>query len=156
VNRYGDLTPITAWGRALACFAAIYGISTVSMLVSVLVGRYQRVYSRKRYLNEDLSDRMLFNETSALSTSNDPCLENLIEQDKCCESALNTDYARDNRDDLSTIAKSDLSSSKVRFIIGYVSDDDNDDTDYDQDYHDNNDTALIKKIAHELLQSRTK
>ena len=53
---YGDLSPVTPLGRALASLCAIFGISVVSILVSVLAERYQRVYTRKLFLNEQYSD----------------------------------------------------------------------------------------------------
>ena len=147
---YGDITPVTPWGRALACFAAIYGISTVSMLVSVLVGRYQRVYSRKRFLNDDYSDEILFPDRCVTMTTDDQELEAPLDpievNDNVCErkeTPMQTD-------------KSEMHSSKVRFIIGYMSDDDDDDeTDYDQDHNDQNGKELLRKIARNLLQSST-
>ena len=44
--------PITAIGRALTCLCALLGSSTMGMLTSVLVDRYQRVYNRKMYISE--------------------------------------------------------------------------------------------------------
>ena len=58
---YGDITPITPIGRVIACFCALFGAATIGMLVSVLVDRYQRVYVRKLYSQEeeiDFSDYM--------------------------------------------------------------------------------------------------
>jgi hypothetical protein len=51
---------VTPLGRALASLCAIFGISVVSMLVSVLAERYQRVYTRKLFLNEKYSDNLVF------------------------------------------------------------------------------------------------
>ena len=51
--RYGDIYPVTTAGRAITCLCALSGAATMGMLVSVLVDRYQRVYSRKMYLNEE-------------------------------------------------------------------------------------------------------
>lgn len=54
--------PSTVIGKILACFCALLGSATVGMLVSVLVDRYQRIHSRKKFLPEqiispvDLSD----------------------------------------------------------------------------------------------------
>lgn len=146
--RYGDITPITALGRALACFAAIYGISTVSMLVSVLVGRYQRVYNRKRFLNDDYPDESVFHERCATTTSDDRNLETPfdIETKSLDDPMENDDFHSDEKE---------IPANKVRFIIGYMSDDDNDETDHDQDLTDHDEKELVQKIARSLLQSTT-
>ncbi|CAF1117940.1 unnamed protein product [Didymodactylos carnosus] len=60
---YGDLYPITAAGRILACLCAFSGTATIGMLASVLVDRYQRVYTRKLYIKET-SDEIEFNDYS--------------------------------------------------------------------------------------------
>jgi hypothetical protein len=44
--------PISPTGRILACICAFVGAGMMGMLVSVLVGRYQRVYNRKMYIPE--------------------------------------------------------------------------------------------------------
>jgi hypothetical protein len=54
--RYGDISPITPIGRVIACLCALFGAATIGMLVSVLVDRYQRVFARKLYINEDVID----------------------------------------------------------------------------------------------------
>lgn len=144
---YGDITPVTAWGRALACFAAIYGISTVSMLVSVLVGRYQRVYNRKRFLNDDYSDEMIFHESCETTTSDDQQhLEMPLNPETMSDQIESDDFHSDDKE---------IPASKVRFIIGYMSDDDNDETDHDQDLNDHDEKELVQKIARSLLQSAT-
>ncbi|CAF1395527.1 unnamed protein product [Rotaria sordida] len=53
---YGDMTPITPAGRIITCFCALCGAATIGMLVSILVDRYQRVFARKLYINEDIID----------------------------------------------------------------------------------------------------
>ncbi|CAF4362013.1 unnamed protein product, partial [Rotaria sp. Silwood2] len=53
---YGDIAPITPAGRAIACLCGLCGATTIGMLVSVLVDRYQRVFARKLYINEDIVD----------------------------------------------------------------------------------------------------
>ncbi|CAF1104491.1 unnamed protein product [Didymodactylos carnosus] len=53
---YGDMYPITAAGRVLACLCAFSGTATVGMLASVLVDRYQRVYTRKLYTKENVDE----------------------------------------------------------------------------------------------------
>lgn len=151
---YGDITPVTPTGRALACFAAIYGISTVSMLVSVLVGRYQRVYSRKRFLNDDYSEEMIFNERSVTVTNDDQDLEAPLDPDKVGDSVENDDYPLEDREMSPSADKPEIPASKVRFIIGYMSDDDNDDTDHDPDLNEHDEKELVQKIAR-LLQSTT-
>lgn len=44
--------PVTAVGRVLTCLCALFGSSTMGMLTSVLVDRYQRVFNRKMYISE--------------------------------------------------------------------------------------------------------
>ncbi|CAF0801814.1 unnamed protein product [Rotaria sordida] len=53
---YGDITPITPTGRVIACLCGLCGATTIGMLVSILVDRYQRVFARKLYINEDIID----------------------------------------------------------------------------------------------------
>ncbi|CAF1550311.1 unnamed protein product, partial [Didymodactylos carnosus] len=60
---YGDMYPITAVGRVLACLCTFSGTATVGMLASVLVDRYQRVYTRKLYINEN-TDEIEFDDYS--------------------------------------------------------------------------------------------
>jgi hypothetical protein len=48
--------PITVIGRVISCLCALFGAATIGMLVSVLVDRYQRVYSRKLFIKEDVID----------------------------------------------------------------------------------------------------
>ncbi|CAF0996699.1 unnamed protein product [Rotaria sp. Silwood1] len=43
---YGDIVPVTALGRLIAALCALSGVGTIAMLVSVLVDRYQRVYTK--------------------------------------------------------------------------------------------------------------
>ncbi len=146
IFRYGDLTPITPLGRGLACLGAIYGISIVSMLVSVLVDRYQRVYTRKRFLNEEYSENMIFNDTLTRLNKTDDCLEGQIDIEK--DITESNDQVEEKQDN-------DEPPSKVRFIIGYVSDDEDDDTDNDQDTNDGNENELINKFAQELFQVKS-
>ncbi|CAF0834078.1 unnamed protein product [Adineta ricciae] len=127
---YGDLTPVTPLGRGLACFGAIYGMAIVSMLVSVLVDRYQRVFTRKRFLTEDYTDKILFSDPPLPTNRTGECLESQIKGNSKC----------DNNEDLSNELEekesNDHLSGKVRFIIGYVSDEDTDndsETDNDKD-----------------------
>ncbi|CAF3440131.1 unnamed protein product [Rotaria sp. Silwood2] len=58
---YGDIVPVTALGRLTAVLCALTGVGTVGMLVSILVDRYQRVYTRKLYIKPEQID---FNEYS--------------------------------------------------------------------------------------------
>lgn len=47
------MCPTTAAGRIITCLCALCGPATMGMLISVLVDRYQRVYNRKMYIQED-------------------------------------------------------------------------------------------------------
>ncbi|CAF0913555.1 unnamed protein product [Rotaria sp. Silwood1] len=53
---YGDITPITPMGRIVSCICALFGAATMGMLVSVLVGRYERVYVRTVFIDEAVID----------------------------------------------------------------------------------------------------
>ncbi|CAF3737511.1 unnamed protein product [Rotaria sp. Silwood1] len=53
---YGDMVPVTTLGRLTAILCALTGVGTVGMLVSVLVDRYQRVYTRKLYIKPEQID----------------------------------------------------------------------------------------------------
>lgn len=143
--RYGDLSPITPVGRGLACLAAIYGITIVSMLVSVLVGRYQRVYNRKRFFNEEYSENMMFDDTCNQLKSTDEYLQRSIDIGKAFQGVPESDEENIEEDH-------DKRSGKVRFIIGYVSDEDNDSN---QDKNDGDENEFITKVAQELFQCRT-
>ena len=50
------MAPTTTIGRCIASLCALFGAATIGMLVSVLVDRYQRVYSRKLYLKDEIID----------------------------------------------------------------------------------------------------
>jgi hypothetical protein len=43
-------------GRVISCLCALCGAATIAVLVSVLVDRYQRVYTRKLYIQEEIID----------------------------------------------------------------------------------------------------
>ncbi|CAF3816222.1 unnamed protein product [Rotaria sordida] len=53
---YGDITPITPIGRIISCLCGLVGAATIGMLVSVLVDRYQRIYARTLFINEEQID----------------------------------------------------------------------------------------------------
>ena len=148
-SRYGDITPITPLGRFLACLAAIYGISIVSMLVSVLVGRYQRVYTRKRFLNEEYSDNMVFNNSFISVNNNNECLEKSTDIEKGSDHILECNDQSEEKQD------NQEHPGKVRFFISCTSDDNEEDTDNNQDNNDGNETKLISKAAQELLQLKS-
>jgi hypothetical protein len=120
--RYGDLSPITPIGRALASLCAIFGISVVSMLVSVLAERYQRVYTRKLFLNEQYSDNLVFEEDEI----NDPSLQS---QTSIQEQNESIEIIDENHSIFKTISKdeeikmSENSTEKMRFVIGFQADD---------------------------------
>lgn len=112
------MTPVTAVGRGLACLGAIYGISIVSMLVSVLVDRYQRVYTRKRFLQEDYAESMIFNDSLIGMTSDEERAENQTEVNRGFNGSAEV-HSKD----------SDRPAGKVRFVLGYMSDDHIDEAD---------------------------
>ena len=46
--------PVTIAGRILTCACSFSGLATSAMLVSVLVERYQRIYTRKQFLPDQV------------------------------------------------------------------------------------------------------
>ncbi|CAF3669036.1 unnamed protein product, partial [Adineta steineri] len=124
---YGDLSPVTPLGRVLASLCAIFGISVVSMLVSVLAERYQRVYTRKLFLNEKYSDDPVFEDDeetdSTLSLSND---DDLFQSQTSVTSQMKSisktiELAED--DETNKIKSSGNSTEKIQFVIGFILDD---------------------------------
>jgi hypothetical protein len=117
--RYGDLSPVTPLGRALASLCAIFGISVVSMLVSVLAERYQRVYTRKLFLNEKYSDNLVFEDDE-----NNDSFRSETPTRKQTESLPNTDetliYKEISEEEKN---RSENSTEKIQFVIGFISDD---------------------------------
>lgn len=145
--RYGDLTPVTSVGRVLACLAAIYGVSVVSVLVSVLVDRYQRVFARKHFLNnEEYAENAVLNDSLVRSHHANKHIESQMDVEK------NTDTISECYNHTEESEDNNEGPSKVRFIIGYLSDDDGDN---DPDQTDGDEDNLINKVAQELLHSTT-
>ncbi|UJR30490.1 hypothetical protein I4U23_018023 [Adineta vaga] len=131
---YGDLSPVTPLGRALASLCAIFGISVVSMLVSVLAERYQRVYTRKLFLNEKYSDNFVFqddeNQTTPLPSSTKGNLYQHQISDNVKQRETNS-TVDDNftfkgitdDDDIDGSNESENSNEKIQLIIDFISND---------------------------------
>jgi len=113
------------------------------MLVSVLVDRYQRVYKRKRFFNQEYSEKMMFDDPFIRLKSNDERLESSIDIEKEFGSISSSDDQIEEKQD------NDEPSGKVRFIIGYVSDEDSDNN---QEKNNENENEFINKVAQELFQ----
>ena len=141
IFRYGDIYPKTTLGRGLACFAAIYGVSILSMLASVLVGRYQRVFARKRFFNnDDDSEGIIVKESFVRLANTEEHNESVQNIEKAFTSTLESDDENDQKHDIDQI------SGKVRFIIGYVSDEEG----------ENNENEIIDKITRDLIRQKSK
>jgi hypothetical protein len=137
---YGDITPITPTGRVIACFCALFGAAIIGMLVSVLVDRYQRVYARKLFINEepidfdDYSDDE--NNDSDSRTSGHRAGPKIEDPDaRAKENELN----QNNTIEISQIPDTSIemndnsmkrNNSRIHFIIGYV-DDENQETSHE-------------------------
>ncbi|CAF3829461.1 unnamed protein product [Rotaria sp. Silwood1] len=137
---YGDIAPITPIGRVIACLCALCGAATIGMLVSILVDRYQRVFARKLYINEDIIDFHEFSDDE----NNDLDSRRSSRQFHHLGSMKETEYsnARTNfnsafeQDDKHTIPTTNISSASdievtnensinqdsngAHFIIGYI------------------------------------
>ena len=162
--RYGDLTPITAIGRILACLCALFGTATIGMLVSILVDRYQRVYTRKRYINEDVIDFDDYPEGNSDETHsrhsnqsvrrmNGATIENPGNRAKqeATLGKLNPVFDKDDNNDSSESPHAPLPSaahppsrknSGVRFIVGYI---DNEEVETFQEPRDRISSSMTEK-----------
>jgi hypothetical protein len=96
------------------------------MLVSVLAERYQRVYTRKLFLNEQYSDNLVFEDDEI----NEPSLQSqtsIQEQNESIEiidenhSTFKEISKEDEIDDERKLSEN--STEKMQFIIGCVADD---------------------------------
>jgi hypothetical protein len=106
------------------------------MLVSVLVDRYQRVFARKLYINEEVIDFDDYSDEENNDTDSKSCgsgqlhRRNVKEiQDPDARARANAAFQVDDHDiteipDVQIINETPLSrnSSRVHFIIGYVDD----------------------------------
>lgn len=125
--RYGDIYPITPIGRIIACLCSLFGAAMIGMLVSVLVDRYQRVYARKLYIQEEMID---FDEQSndEMETNSASLNQPQIE-DPDQRSRINSGFHSDSTTEI-TQSPPELNNddginrqnSRVHFIIGYVDD----------------------------------
>ncbi|CAF0834132.1 unnamed protein product [Adineta ricciae] len=135
---YGDIAPITPIGRVIACFCALFGAATIGMLVSVLVDRYQRVYVRKLYSQEeeiDFSDYM-DNENNDLESKDHHYTSGLRRNSKiedpdarAQESAKNASSALPSPQTSNSSLEDennmqDDNTGRIQFIIRYVENED--------------------------------
>ncbi|CAF0834952.1 unnamed protein product [Adineta ricciae] len=146
---YGDLSPVTPLGRALASLCAIFGISVVSMLVSVLAEKYQRVYTRKLFLNEKYSDNPVFegdeDQTRSLSLSKTDYYYQTSSTDngKSTETSKTTDEGMIFKGIPEERKDSDDSSKRIQFVIGFLSNDSVDEKE-----------VMMTEIIKDLLQKK--
>lgn len=112
------------------------------MLVSVLVGRYQRVFNRKRFFNDDYSEKMMFDDSLIRLKSQEKCNGTSIEIEKAFDHISKSDD--DDHDDNNEKEGGDDRPGKVRFIVGYVSDEDSDNS---PDETDGSGDKLINKVT---------
>lgn len=132
---YGDIYPITPVGRIIACLCALCGAATIGMLVSVLVDRYQRVFARKLYINEDIIDFDDYSDDENNDTDSRRSSAQLRRRqaivDPDARAKDNAAYELDrNTLEIPSADRQDVianpvsaSNSGVHFIIGYVDDD---------------------------------
>jgi len=117
-------------GRGLASLCAIFGISVVSMLVSVLAERYQRVFTRRLFLSEEYSDNLVFEDDEI----NNPSLRSQTSME---DQSRTKDHSErnlaftgipkdDNEEDLvimTNTSERSTDNNRIQFIIGFISDD---------------------------------
>ena len=139
--RYGDIVPITPVGRIIACLCGLCGATTIGMLVSILVDRYQRVYARKLYINEDAIDFNDFSDDDNSDADSKDDLDHLRRHSNMRETKnpntlarINAAFRSDDQDnetetkDVSLVSYRptvhgnlfDRDNNSIRFIIGYV------------------------------------
>jgi len=147
--RYGDIVPITPTGRVISCLCALCGAATIGMLVSVLVDRYQRVYVRKLYIQEEqidfddysddenndteLKDGNDFTDNRRISNIENPdarAKENALDEQNTLELPQTPDSQ------LAEGSPTQRTNNRIHFIVGYV---DNDKHDISRD--------LLEKIS---------
>ncbi|CAF3580994.1 unnamed protein product [Rotaria socialis] len=159
---YGDIVPVTPAGRIIACLCSLCGATTIGMLVSILVDRYQRVFARKLYTNEDVIDfydysddennetesgrgSMLFHRHSHAKEIEDRDKKNKFNL-PLNKDAMNRRLTTDISETLDTedINENSMSrrNSAVHFIIDYV---DSEQHDKSRDLIDTISTAVAKK-----------
>jgi hypothetical protein len=134
--RYGDITPITAIGRIVACLCALCGAATIGMLVSVLVDRYQRIYARTLFINDepihidDYSDdenddadsknvnrHSLASINSRIADNNARVNENLINSESNIVETLQTSTSPFDEENPTERRNK---NNEIHFIIGYA------------------------------------
>ena len=132
--RYGDIAPTTPAGRVIACLCALSGAGTIAMLVSVLVDRYQRVFTRKRYVEPEHIDFDDYSDDDDDSTEPQDKNEFLISRDDNAnveDPQEETPPIEINRNEEEAEDRllfpfsnlTDLSSNRISCIISYTNDD---------------------------------
>ncbi|CAF1118536.1 unnamed protein product [Adineta steineri] len=147
---YGDIAPITPIGRILACFCALFGAATIGMLVSVLVDRYQRVYVRKLYYQEEAIDFSDYSDDENNDTEREPSTHSEHHSHPRIEdpdarakehtrnesvssdgspalfhTVLKEEQEEENHDDHVDNNSLGRNNNRVHFIVGYVDDNKN-------------------------------
>jgi hypothetical protein len=129
------MAPITPIGRTVACLCALLGAATIGMLVSVLVDRYQRVYARTLYINDeeiDFSDNE--NDDDEIDDTNSSDINpanghrknsNIEDPDARARENVMNEHNISDLPETSDIKLEELNptqpnNNRVHFIIGYV------------------------------------
>ena len=68
---YGDMTPVSAWGRLVGSMCAIAGVLTIALPVPVIVSNFNYFYTRETDARE--SDRYEHVTTCPLGVAAEPC-----------------------------------------------------------------------------------
>ncbi|UJR30486.1 hypothetical protein I4U23_018019 [Adineta vaga] len=135
---YGEITPMTPVGRIIACLCALFGAATIGMLVSVLVDRYQRVFVRKLYFQEEQIDFSDFSDDENTDFESRDCrymsgrrrTSKIEDPDaRAKENAMNTSHLSASPDTShSSLQEADElqqdGDARIHFIIGYVDNND--------------------------------
>ena len=50
---YGDVSPVTGFGKVLGCFCAIFGVLVIGLPIPIIGNRFTKFYTRQKRREED-------------------------------------------------------------------------------------------------------
>ena len=110
---YGDMYPVSTIGRIMTCLGAFVGAGMMAMLVSVLVGRYQRVYNRKMFVPDIRNSSLNLNEIRE-----NPSVEKLSRREQL-PSFINRSISTIQKNIRSDQRRSSIQKYKVQFAVTF-------------------------------------
>jgi hypothetical protein len=71
---YGDVSPVTGFGKVLGCFCAIFGVLVIALPIPIIGNSFTKFYNRQKRWEEDgksdvqeVKQRMKRNSKSAIT-----------------------------------------------------------------------------------------